>query len=205
MLFGVNLGIKGGKPNPEIFTKWILFIIFIIVICFLHCSCNPQQKIDKATMLVLTNTNAFDTVGKKYLELNPCNNKITFKTDVVEVHDTTMHFEHYTDSINHTDTIVKVVTVTIKKYFHDTATVIDNQQVKLLSETVIKKDLQIATINGQIIGANNATKEAQGETSKWKLYFFSLLGFIGIVGVLKIIAAVSPSSSTANLLKKLKL
>lgn len=154
-------------------------------------------------MTVLTNKSAFDTIGKKYLELNPCINEIKYKSDTTEIHDTTNNFYHYTDTLNKIDTVVR--TIKTIKLIHDTATIIDGQQVKLLSETIINKDLQIATMNGQIIAANNATKEAQGETTKWRLYFFSLLSFIGIVSILKIIAAVSPSSSTANLLKKLKL
>ena len=159
------------KVNPhavKAIIDIVLITLSVIAIALCFSGCNAEKRLEKAKQLVLTDKGSFEEVGKKFLDLNPCINIPIYKSDTINVHDTTMHFEHYTDSIHHTDTVKEIVTVTNTKIIKDTTTIIDGQQVKLLTESVIKKDLQIATMNGQIIGANNATKDAQSDRNKLK-------------------------------------
>jgi len=81
MVLGVNFGIKGGKPNPDTFIKWILFILFIIVICFHFCSCRTVQKSLQVEKKSLDST----TVLKKETTEQTINWNEVFKASNVDV------------------------------------------------------------------------------------------------------------------------
>lgn len=114
--------------------KHVVFIIAII-------SLFGCKSIERAKQKVLTNAQAFEDVGRKYKELNPCVNDTVFDfiqgdTFTTEVHDTTYIREVDTDSIYLNNTVTKVVTRTVTKTITDTivAVVEDGDKVKYLEQ-----------------------------------------------------------------------
>ncbi len=47
-------------------------LIFAATLILMFVACNPQKKINKAVQTVLTDSSAFERVGQKYVEVNPC-------------------------------------------------------------------------------------------------------------------------------------
>jgi hypothetical protein len=148
---------QGDDPNKN-WKKLTLFIAAVILatILFGLLSCNPEKKIAKAKQTVLTDSAAFDFIGRKFVDLNPCANVVKYKSDTLEIHDTTQSFFNYTDTVTKKDTVIKTITVKVKQIIRDTTTVIDNQKVTLLTESNTRKDLQIAQMNGQLIASHEA-------------------------------------------------
>jgi len=193
------------NPNfIKLLREILAFIAFVLMVSMFFCCCiSPAKKLQNAKQLVLTDSATFRSVGVKFVELNPCSNEIHFKSDTVYLHDTTMHFEHYTDSIHHTDTVRQYITITNTIKVHDTATVIDGQKVKLLEQSNQQKELQIAAINQQIIDAHNATIAVQKEEAKWKWLFWGLLILLLGFSAFKLIKAFTPSGSIVSTAEKL--
>jgi hypothetical protein len=137
--------------------KHALFIIAIIIL--FGC-----KSIERAKQKVLTNAQAFEDVGRKYKELNPCVNDTVFDfiqgdTFTTEVHDTTYIREVDTDSIYLNNTVTKVVTRTVTKVVKDTvkAVVEDKERVSFLTAKLAELSTkQYATNEGKAKAEKNA-------------------------------------------------
>ncbi len=184
---------QSDDPNKN-WKKVGLYIVAIILACLLASlfSCNPAKQLEKAKQKVITDSTAFDYVGRTFVALHPCANIIKYKSDTLITHDTTETSYHFTDTLNHTDTVVKKITIHDKQIIHDTTTVIDNEAIKLLQEQLTQRNLQIATMNGQLIQSNDATKQAESNTNKWKLLFGGLVTLLGLGAAWRIYTSLKP-------------
>ena len=134
---------------------YIAVSICSLIAAYCLSSCTPP--ISKSIQRVLTNKDAFDTVGETYLLLHPCNNEtISSKTDTLIQHDSSVSYEpYYVDCPDAYDTTkVKVVKVTIpvKTYITntkivDSITKIDGQQISILKSQIENKQLNIAVLS----------------------------------------------------------
>ena len=156
------------------------------------------KKLENAKQLVITNPVAFDSVGELYTKLHPCKNLISFKTDTVDHHDTTQTLYHYTDTVKHTDTVVKTITITNTKIIHDTATVIDGQQIGILTDQLNAKNIQIANMNGQIIQASQATAAEKKRADKFLYYLIAIAIIVAGVSAYKLFKSLTPAGAATS-------
>jgi len=183
------------KVNPHAIKAIIdivLITLSVIAIALCFSGCNAEKRLEKAKQEVLTDSASFDYVGRKFVALNPCTNKIIYKSDTIYQYDTTETFTSYTDTFNHTDTVVKTIKLTAVKTIHDTATVIDGQQVQLLQSQLAQRNLQIAQMNGQILSANDATKDATKRGNKFLYWLIAVVSMVGIGYSIKIYTSLKP-------------
>ncbi len=155
----------------------VCILISVIVGLILLNSCNPVKRVlkDSAKMQVV-----FD----KGVELGWCVNDSIFTSDTTILLDTLHVVESTTDTLK-VDSIIYITktdyktitkTVTIK----DTAIVEDFKRIDLLQKQLIKQDGKIIELDNKVKQANEETKDARQSRNKWRLYFFILLGIIGV-------------------------
>lgn len=114
-------------------------------------ACSPQRRINRAKQIVLTNKEAFDTVGSIWATLNPCVSDTVLTTGVDTI---------YSEKVESIDTVfmpkenIKYVYKTLYKTIDkkSTAYVVDGRQIGILNEQIHKlqllnKDLQLAITN----------------------------------------------------------
>ena len=139
-----------------------------------------------ALQKVLTKEPLFDTVGKVYTSLHPCDNKVIshssdtsylHDTSIVTCHDTVGNYIHDTTTITHTNTI----------HIHDKDTIVDNQQLSILKSQIEDKDKQIAILNQAVTDSRLQAAANEKDASRWELYFWLLIAAIVIALVLYII------------------
>jgi len=179
--------------------KLLLFVACIILICIIFHGCNPEKKIAKAKQTVLTDSAAFDFIGRKFVDLNPCLNTVTHTSDTVTLtaHDTTETFYHYTDSINRVDTIKQTIKLTVTKTVVDT--VVDEQKIKLLQSQLSQRDLTIAGTNGQLLAAHEAVQSAEKKTRTVEIILGAIvLIFVGTIAFKIYSMVTSKTISTAG-------
>lgn len=170
------------QDNGDNKKWWIIAIILLGFILFIISSCNPTKQLDKAKQKVLTDSSAFDYVGRKFVALNPCANIVKYKSDTIVSHDTTETFYHYTDSINHTDTVTKTIKIVTTKTIHDTTTIIDDEALKLSQSQLAQRDLTIAGTNGQLLAAHEAVTSAEKKTRTVEIILGAIvLIFVGTI------------------------
>ena len=66
--------------NPNIWPYVLRLTIavgIVAAICMAFAGCSPARQLEKAKQRVLLNPSAFDEVGRKYVDLNPCTNDST--------------------------------------------------------------------------------------------------------------------------------
>jgi len=139
-----------------------------------------------ALQKVLTKEPLFDTVGKVYTSLHPCDNKvIAHSSDTSYLHDTT--------TISKIDTIGNYIHDTTERYIrtvqhiHDHDTIVDNQQLSILKSQIEDKDKQIAILNQAVTDSRLQAAANEKDASRWELYFWLLIAAIVIALVLYII------------------
>lgn len=148
-----------------------IFISIILV------SCNTQRRVEKATQIVITNKNAFDTVGSVWASLHPC----VSDTVINNISDTS-----YGETLIYTDTVyvpkeqVKYIYKTITKSptvieKKSTAYVTDYRQVHDLAEQIQKLKINNANLNVDIYEKNSRIEDEKKRGNKL-LYW--LIGII---------------------------
>jgi len=153
------------NPKPPKIIVILLLLIFIVIVFF---SCSPQRKIIKAEQLVITNSQSFDKIGKKWQLLNPCANDTTFeiKGDTTILRDTL--YKPRTDTLKG-DTIlikqIKIVTKTIVQ------SIVDRQKQKLDQDSINNLNVESANLKGQLLSKNKEVSDANKRTNKWITWF----------------------------------
>jgi len=157
--------------------------VLVAVVLSLLYSCMTDSK---ALQTVLTKKPLFDTVGKVYTQLHPCDpisivhhsdTSYLHDTSIVTCHDTIGNYIHDTTTITHTNTI----------HIHDKDTIVDNQQIKILESQIENKNKQIAALNQAVTDSRLQAASNEKDASKWELYFWLLIAAIVIALVLYII------------------
>jgi hypothetical protein len=140
-----------------------LTLLIILISLF---ACNPQKKLEKAKQLVLTNKEAFNNIGDKWQQINPCadDTLIVNSSDTVNVINT--FFSVKTDTINGivTDTVTKTVTKTVKITDTIHHYITDNRALKVLQDTIVVYKIKVAEVSGQ-------SNVYQSEAKKYKLLY----------------------------------
>ena len=147
----------------------------LILLSLLLVGCSEQRKIQKAERIVLLNDNAFNEIGLKWAKLNPIDTTITriiSKSDTLTLRDTLTYTK--SDTLHHTDTVFKLIVKT--SYVHDSVQkyVQDNRVFNSYKDS-------IQSYKNNIFITNTYLSEAKKEISKYKWYFFGLLGLIVLI------------------------
>jgi hypothetical protein len=147
----------------------------LILLSLLLIGCSEQKKIQKAKHIVLFNEKAFNEVGIQWAKLNPIDTAITkvvYKSDTITLRDT-LTYNHF-DTLNNVDTVFKIVLKTM--YVHDTVQkyVQDNRVLNSYKDT-------IQSYKNNLFITNTYLLESKKEISKYKWYFFGLLGLIVLI------------------------
>jgi hypothetical protein len=141
--------------------KSILLILLISLV-----SCSEQKKLEKAKQLVLTNKEAFNELGDKWQQINPCSDDtlIVNSSDTVNLINT--FFSVKTDTINGviTDTVTKTVNKTIRITDTINHYITDYRYVKVLQDTIVNYKIRVAEIGGQ-------SKVYELEARKYKVMY----------------------------------
>lgn len=135
---------------------------YFIIILIIFGSCNPEKKITRqdeaAIQRVTAKRDLISRVVPIVRYLYPCINDTLIKRDTSIQYDTSYRVITHNDILTKNDTIVK--TVFIKKNIHDIRTIIDKEGLSRATDSINSLHIQIANMNGQIIAANGATKQA---------------------------------------------
>ena len=120
--------------------------VLVAVVLSLLYSCMTDSK---ALQTVLTKKPLFDTVGKVYTQLHPCDNKvIAHHSDTSYLHDTSIVTCHDTIGNYIHDTTTKTIRLYTK--IHDRDTIVDNQQIKILESEIAFDNVKLGELTGQI-------------------------------------------------------
>ena len=196
--------------KKETIIMFILAALFCALMAFSFSSCNPAAKLarqtEKAKQLVISDSAAFRQVGMKFLQLNPCVNLITYKSDTTYHHDTTEMTYIVHDTLRHIDTVFLTRTLHVTQTIHDTIQVIDDQQLNLLNETVQARNIQISGMNQQITDAHAATVAAQSLANKRAWWLYGSWGTVLLAifgwGCVKLF---SPAGAATGIISKIKI
>jgi len=176
-----NMGkIKDGEAEQHNSTQWGLILAIAVLISFCHSCITTNKAIQK----VLTTKSAFDTVGQVYTLLHPCIN-------IVEriSHDTA--YTHDTTTVSKVDTVGKYIyDTTVRKIrttatIHDTATIVDGQQISILNSQIEESGKQIAMLNQAVTDKELAINIANSNIYawRWKAICTWIVLFIAILGI----------------------
>jgi hypothetical protein len=157
--------------------------VLVAVVLSLLYSCMTDSK---ALQTVLTKKPLFDTVGKVYTQLHPCDpvsivhhsdTSYLHDTSIVTCHDTIGNYIHDTTTITHTNT----------KTIHDKDTIVDNQQIKILESEISFDNVKLGELTGQIIATQGQVVTEHHRGNDWALRFWLLLLGVVIAIVLMIL------------------
>jgi len=162
------------------------------VLLSLFYSCSSDRA---AVQRVLTKKPLFDTVGEVYMQLHPCD-------PIMETHTVDTSY-YYDTSVIRTNGLVSIIRTndTIEKYIHDTITIthtntryiherdtiVDGQQIVILSSKIQDKDKQIAAINQAVTDGRLLTAQEHSRGNHWQLLFWILIAAIAAVVLLVIL------------------
>ncbi len=155
----------------------VCVLISVIVGLILLNSCNPVKQVlkDSAKMQVV-----FD----KGVELGWCVNDSIFTSDTTVLLDTLHLVETSTDTVTVNDTVritkTEYKTITKTVTIKDTAIIEDFKRIDLLQKRLIKQDGQLIEKNDQLEKSKALLKQAKKDRNKWILWFFIVLGIIGV-------------------------
>lgn len=147
----------------------------IILLSLMLIACSEQKKINTAQQRVLLNPKAFNEVGLVWAKLNPIDTTITnviSKSDTLTLTDTFTY--HHLDTLNHIDTVFTAIQTVIR--IHDTLQkyIQDNRVLNIYKDS-------IEVYKSNLFVVNSYLSESKKETSKYKWYFYGLLGLIGLI------------------------
>ncbi len=156
----------------------VVFWVFVLLTITLAClSCNPVKR-------VLKDSAKMQRVFDKGVELGWCVNDSIFTSDTTVLLDTLHVIETSTDTMRIGDTIyiarIEHKTITKTVTIRDTTVITDRSKEKLLQQEVSKHlDTQIK-LKQDIVNIEEKEKQARKERNKWRLWFFIVLGIIGV-------------------------
>jgi len=157
--------------------------VLVAVVLSLLYSCMTDSK---ALQTVLTKKPLFDTIGKVYTQLHPCDPvSVVHHSDTSYLHDTSTVYKvdtvgnyiHDTTTITHTNTI----------HIHDKDTIVDNQQIKILESEIAYDNVKLGELTGQITATQGQVVTEHHRGNDWALRFWLLLLGVVIAIVLMII------------------
>lgn len=157
---------------------------YFIILFLVFYSCNSEKKIarkdEAALQRVTAKRDLINRIVPVVRYLYPCINDTLIKRDTSIQYDTSYNVITHVDTLTkkETDTIVK--TVFVQKNIHDIRTVIDKDGLSRATDSINYLHIQIANMNGQIIAANGATKQAN-DLAKNRLWI--------LIGILVLIVA----------------
>jgi hypothetical protein len=155
----------------------VCVLISVIVGLILLNSCNPVKQVlkDSAKMQVV-----FD----KGVELGWCVNDSIFTSDTTILLDTLHLVETSTDTVTVNDTVritkTEYKTITKTVTIRDTAIVEDFKRIDLLQKKLQDKGNEIILFQEKLINKGKEITLIKQARNKWRLYFFILLGIIGV-------------------------
>jgi hypothetical protein len=155
----------------------VCVLISVIVGLILLNSCNPVKQ-------VLKDSAKMQQVFDKGVELGWCVNDSIFTSDTTILLDTLHVIESNTDTVTVNDTVritkteYKYITKTVT--IKDTAIVEDFKRIDLLQKKVITKDGELLAMSEQLSKTHALAHAMKKARNKWRLYFFILLGIIGV-------------------------
>ena len=170
------------KQHIEGFNLLFIFIVLGAMMAML-VGCMSDRT---ALQTVLTKKPLFDTVGKVYTQLHPCDPiSIVHTSDTSYFHDTSTVYKldtvgnyiHDTTTITHTNTI----------HIHDKDTIVDNQQIKILESEIAFDNVKLGELTGQITATQGQVVTEHHRGNDWALRFWLLLLGVVIAIVLMII------------------
>lgn len=147
----------------------------VILLSLMLIACSEQKIINKAEQRVLLNKKAFNEVGFAWAKLNPVDTTITniiSRSDTLTLTDTFTF--HHLDTLNHIDTVFTAIQTVIR--IHDTLQkyIQDNRVLNIYKDS-------IEVYKSNLFVVNSYLSESKKETSKYKWYFYGLLGLIGLI------------------------
>jgi hypothetical protein len=160
------------------FRILIIYLLVVIALC-LAASCSPVKQ-------VLKDESKMREVWEKGVLKSWCVNDtlILNQSDTLITFDTLFALDYRTDTYTVDNEIVKTVyktvvkTVAIRDTF--TAVVKDWKHIELIQKQLIAKDGQLLEKIDQLEKSKSETKQARKDRNKWRLWFFILLGIIGV-------------------------
>lgn len=178
------------QKKPFDFGQLMAYIlIFIALACLITCG-QGCMTIEKAKMKVLTNKEAFDTIGKLYINLNPCvkDSVVVFtQGENLVLIDSVDRFlpGQRVDSII-MDTIIRKVTKTVTRVDTFRASIKDLQAFKILTNDLDKARNENNVLRGQNYEQAREITTSKVETLKWKNraifpWVFFILGIMAYV------------------------
>lgn len=150
-------------------------LIAILLGCLITCG-QGCMNIKKATQKVITNKEAFDTVGKLYIDLHPCvkDSVVTFLPGETTILVDTVQTILPGDTINNfrVDTLVSFITRTVNRVDTFKASVKDLQTFKILVKDYEKLLAENNTQSGKIYQLEKINLEQKQTIQRQKLYIW---------------------------------
>lgn len=154
---------------------WLLLFLLVCVVVSVCTGCNPQKKINKAISTVLTDSTAFDSVGRVHARLNPCINDTAtiYKEGALRIENEFIELPGDTIRTSDTVYIINTTVNTRTRYKTDTAfyTITDRKAENL----ALKKAAAEREARWQEIGRRRTAEHTNSNKSWW---IAALIAFI---------------------------
>jgi hypothetical protein len=157
------------------------YLIFLLLVAF--ASCNPAKK---ATKYMRDHPEVNAPVCADQFPIR----EVTLPGDTVTVTDTLETFEVLVDTLRVADTLY-ITRTTQPKIIRETRTVVDTvirentARIGELLVTVRDRDETIKSRDDKITKQGKDNDDLRTARNRWRLYFFLLLGAVGVYGFLK--------------------
>lgn len=158
--------------KPFDFGQLMAYILIVISFaCLITCG-QGCMTIEKAKMKVLTNKEAFDTVGRLFVELNPCvkDSVVVFTQgeNLVLIDSVQVYIPGDTINTLRVDTLVTFITKNTTRVDTFRASIKDLQEFKLLTKSLDEAMIENSILKGRNYEQANQILESKKETLKWK-------------------------------------
>ena len=175
------------QHRPFDFGKAAAYVLlFIMLLCLITCG-QSCMSIKKATQKVITNKEAFDTVGKLYIDLHPCvkDSVVTFLPGETTILVDSVQTYLPGDTINtlRVDTLVTFITKTVNRVDTFRASVKDLQTFKILTKDYEKLLAENNSQQGKIYQLEKIDIEQKQTIQRQKLYIWGPWVFI-LIGMI---------------------
>lgn len=173
--------IQPTDPMPYVIAAVVILFAFILFCSLISCN-SAAKRIAKAEQTVLTDAGAFQRVGTKFRDLNPCANDTTFITSRDTI--TTTETEYLPgDTVRTADTVRitlpgRVVTNTLR--IRDTLRVLDRYLVAAWQDSAAMWQRQYLV---QVADTERVIAEREDAEDKARTRLWLLIG-VGAAGVL---------------------